>query len=134
MTEKYEALRKAAEKAGRGTWTAQGGTVFFDDGDSALRTAKNPAVLFTAFENIGAWPDAIMEEDVAAFAAMANPSTILELLDELAFWKARCADLHETVGKAWAGSSISLTREQARKALKRHSDLVDKHSAREQKQ
>ncbi|CAH2910560.1 MAG: hypothetical protein CPSOU_1808 [uncultured Paraburkholderia sp.] len=77
--DKLEALAKAA---GGDEWTATDRIVWFGDGDSAMQV-MNPVPAFIAHDNLGAWPDAIVAEDVAQFAAAMNPAAILALIAEV---------------------------------------------------
>lgn len=74
-------LERLAKAAGAGQWSANDCTVWFDDGDGALRVGP-PAVLGVAFDNMGKWPDPIDREDVAAFVASVCPAATLALIAE----------------------------------------------------
>ncbi|MCP1116998.1 ead/Ea22-like family protein [Robbsia andropogonis] len=73
MTDKYEALRKAAEACGKERWNSNGDFVYC----AHLSIARCSGDLY----HPSGTPVAAHEQ--ARYIAVANPSTILELLDEL---------------------------------------------------
>ncbi|NYT61263.1 hypothetical protein H0A66_02830 [Alcaligenaceae bacterium] len=59
--------RFALATVGDMRWSASDGIVWFDDGDSALIAdpAHQKPPVFLAYDNLGAWPEPIAQEDVA---------------------------------------------------------------------
>lgn len=74
-TTDLDALEAAARVVGGGEWTVDEGhfIVWGDDGDSVCVTHSN----------MGHMPEPIMESDLAAFIAAANPAVVLELIQRL---------------------------------------------------
>ncbi|WP_313486868.1 ead/Ea22-like family protein [Pseudescherichia sp.] len=90
MSEKYAALKQAAEKATPGPWYVHNKPC--EDGNYGIDTSDKEflaeAVVWWGFARQGIW----REEDAKHIAA-ANPATILELLAERDADKARIAEL-----------------------------------------
>ncbi|OXR48165.1 hypothetical protein PuT2_14170 [Pusillimonas sp. T2] len=123
-----EALKAAAIAAGAGHWSHQEGIVWFNDGAAALTSdpanAKPP--VFLASDNLGTWPDSIAREDVAAFAALANPTNVLALVHRLQRLEAAARDiLHSTELARWSEPRESVPAD--RMAKVRFHALADLH-------
>ncbi|EFM7019338.1 ead/Ea22-like family protein [Escherichia coli] len=95
---KYERLRKAATKATCGSWSLDYGDDFFYDGDALICREIVGYLPICRVE--GAHPESGFEEGFikeqqhnAEFIAAANPTTVLELLDELEAAEKRIAEL-----------------------------------------
>lgn len=95
---KYERLRKAATKATCGSWSLDYGDDFFYDGDALICREIVGYLPICRVE--GAHPKSGFEEGFikeqqhnAEFIAAANPTTVLELLDELEAAEKRIAEL-----------------------------------------
>lgn len=95
---KYERLRKAATKATCGSWSLDYGDDFFYDGDALICREIVGYLPICRVE--GAHPESGFEEGFikeqqhnAKFIAAANPTTVLELLDELEAAEKRIAEL-----------------------------------------
>lgn len=95
---KYERLRKAATKATCGRWSLDYGDDFFYDGDALICREIVGYLPICRVE--GAHPKSGFEEGFikeqqhnAEFIAAANPTTVLELLDELEAAEKRIAEL-----------------------------------------
>lgn len=71
--EQIKAAAMAVGGAESGTWQALRYTVMLPDGDCIL----------TAYDSMGAMPEPIHGDDVAAFIAAANPATVLALIERL---------------------------------------------------
>lgn len=95
---KYERLRKAATKATCGSWSLDYGDDFFYDGDALICREIVGYLPICRVE--GAHPESGFEEGFikeqqhnAEFIAAANPTAVLELLDELESAEKRIAEL-----------------------------------------
>ncbi|WP_105492154.1 ead/Ea22-like family protein [Escherichia coli] len=95
---KYERLRKAATKATCGSWSLDYGDDFFYDGDALICREIVGYLPICRVE--GAHPESGFEEGFikeqqhnAEFIAAANPTAVLELLDELEAAEKRIAEL-----------------------------------------
>lgn len=111
-----DALEALANAAGAGEWTASDRIVWFGDGDSAMQV-MNPVPVFVTHDNLGQWPDPIAAEDVAQFAAAANPAAILALIAEVRalrkfhdFYSDRCEGLFAQFGMAAIDAYIEAAR------------------------
>jgi len=92
------ALQAAAEAAGGKEWTADmpaghhdGFYVWHMDGDAVCR----------CFDNIGHMPEAVDQEDIAAYIALANPAAILALIDRLRKAEAASNEIQLNIIRKW---------------------------------
>lgn len=92
MPAEDRALLDLAKAAGGGRWSADGAIVWFDDGDAAMQV-MNPIPVFVTHANLGHWPEAIYEDDVAAFAAAVCPAAAIAMLARIAELELRLAAL-----------------------------------------
>ncbi|EMB7054147.1 ead/Ea22-like family protein [Escherichia coli] len=108
---KYERLRKAATKATCGSWSLDYGDDFFYDGDALICREIVGYLPICRVE--GAHPKSGFEEGFikeqqhnAEFIAAANPTTVLELLDELEAAEKRIAELGKQCAE-WERKALS---------------------------